>query len=316
LRALRGKRSQMAFSKRLRYRSNVACDWEAGRRFPTAARTLSGCALLRIPVQSAFSSFQAACAPALRQGKALDVGAWLDALRGSTSVAALAERSGFSRYAIARWLSGRAEPRLPAFLALVDAITGRVSDLVQGLVPIGAVPELLVEHRRRLAARRVAFDHPWTEAVLRVIETESYRRLPRHRAGHIAARLGLSLEQEEAALAQLEAAGILTRHEGRFRDVSALSVDMAASPEDLQRLKTHWTHVCLDRTAAPLPSDWLAYNVISVAERDLDRIREVLRMAFREIRTIAAASQPVESVALLNLHLISWPEPRANAGTA
>jgi len=309
LRALRGQRSQLGFSRRLRYRSNVACDWEAGRRFPTAARTLHGCELLRIRVDAAFASFQSACAPAVRRGKAFDIGGWLDTLRGSTSVAVLAERSGYSRYAIARWLQGRAEPRLPSFLGLVEAITGRVSDLVQALVRIEQVPELLPGHVRRAAAKRVAFDQPWTEAVLRVIETVAYQDLAAHRPGYIAERLGLTREEEEAALGLLEQAGILERREGRYRDVQALSVDMSAAPEDLQRLKAHWARVCLERLAQPMPRDWLAYNVISVAESDLGRIREVLRMAFREIRTIAAASTPVETVALLNLQLITWPDP-------
>ena len=36
IRALRGKRSQVALSRRLRYGSNVVRTWEAGRRFPSA----------------------------------------------------------------------------------------------------------------------------------------------------------------------------------------------------------------------------------------------------------------------------------------
>jgi hypothetical protein len=31
-------------------------------------------------------------------------------------------------------------------------------------------------------------------------------------------------------------------------------------------------------------------------------------MAFREIRALAAASQPIETIALLNLQLVSWPD--------
>ena len=40
MRALRGKRSQRAFSRRLGMKSNTAYNWEAGRRWPTGARTL------------------------------------------------------------------------------------------------------------------------------------------------------------------------------------------------------------------------------------------------------------------------------------
>lgn len=308
LRALRGKRSQRAFSTRLGYRSNVACDWEAGRRFPSANATLRACEQLRVKVSEAFASFQVACAPALRAGKAFQIGAWLDALRGTTTIAALAQTSGFSRYAVARWLSGRAEPRLPAFLALVEAITGRVSDLVQGLVPIESVAELWPAHVRRAAAKRVAFDLPWTEAVLRVIETRAYQQLPAHEPGYIARRLGLSTQEETLALESLEAAGILERRDGRYRDLQPLTIDMAAPAADLQRLKAHWTRVCLARLERPEPRDWLGYNVVSVSASDVERIREVLRMAFREIRSLAAASSPVESVALLNLQLLTWPD--------
>ena len=38
MRALRGKRSQRAFSRRLGMKSNTAYSWEAGRRWPTATR--------------------------------------------------------------------------------------------------------------------------------------------------------------------------------------------------------------------------------------------------------------------------------------
>lgn len=306
LRALRGKRSQGAFSRRLGYRSNVACDWEAGRRFPTAARTLAHCERLGLPVQAAFEAFQPACATALRTDGAFSVGRWLDALRGSTSTVALAKRSGFSRYALARWFAAQAEPPLPSFLHLVEEITGRVSDLVQALVRIEQVPSLLDAHRRRTAAKRLAFDHPWTEAILRVMETTSYRELPVHRAGYIARQLNITETQEAVALRNLEQAGILSLENGRYRDVLPLTVDTNAAPKDLNQLKAHWTRVCLERLTAPRATDWLGYNVVSLSESDLARVHDVLRHAFREIRAIAAASEPVETVALLNLQLVGW----------
>ncbi|HKU37194.1 MAG TPA: DUF4423 domain-containing protein, partial [Polyangiales bacterium] len=306
LRALRGRRSQLALSKRLGYRSNVACDWEAGRRFPTAADTLRACARLRIDVDAAFRSFQPACADALRGFR---VDRWLSELRGSTPVSQLAARSGYSRYAISRWLQGGAQPRLPDFLGLVEAISGRASDLVGHLVPIAEVPELFEQHQQRTARRRLAYDAPWSEAVLRVMETTGYRS-HRARPGYIAARLGLDARDEEHLLRNLEGAGILHRQsDGEYRDLASLTVDtQSASPEDLARLKAHWTSVCLERTRAPHAGDWLGYNLVSTSQADLDRIREVLRRAFREIRAIAAASEPAESVALLNLQLVTWNE--------
>jgi hypothetical protein len=92
-------------------------------------------------------------------------------------------------------------------------------------------------------------------------------------------------------------------------DATPLSVDTSsASADDVQRLKAHWAQVALDRTRTPRVGDWLGYNVVSTSSEDLDRIREVLRRAFREVRAIAAASEPAESVALLNLQLVTWNE--------
>jgi transcriptional regulator with XRE-family HTH domain len=46
----------------------------------------------------------------------------------------LAARTGLSRYSISRWLRGLAKPRLPDFLRLVDAISGRLPTRVDFLL--------------------------------------------------------------------------------------------------------------------------------------------------------------------------------------
>jgi hypothetical protein len=47
--------------------------------------------------------------------------------------------------------------------------------------------------------------------------------------------------------------------------------------------------------------------VFSVSRADLDRIRELHRADFREVRAIVAASDPAEVVALVVVHLASFP---------
>jgi hypothetical protein len=202
-------------------------------------------------------------------------------------------------------LQGKAQPRLHDFLAMVEAISGRASDLVHALVAIDNVPELQVVHRQRTAHRRVAFEAPWSEAVARVMETHGYRTAG-GAPGYIAKRLGLTRAQEQSVLGQLETAGAVVRG---GREQLTISVDTSgASREDLNRLKSHWTAVALERLQAPRADDWLGYNVISTSHTDLERIREILRRSFREIRAIAAASAPAEDVALLNLQLVTWNE--------
>jgi hypothetical protein len=50
----------------------------------------------------------------------------------------------------------------------------------------------------------------------------------------------------------------------------------------------------------------LAYNVLSVSAPDLERIRELLHATFRQVRSIAAPSEPADCIALLHLHLVGW----------
>jgi transcriptional regulator with XRE-family HTH domain len=308
LRALRGRRSQRAFSRRLGYRANVAHDWESGRRTPTALDALRACKRLGVNIPVAFERFQPACAGVLGDGPEFEIAAWLRELAGSATLAELAVKSGLSRHAVGRHLRGTTRPKLDDFVALVEAISGRVSDLVQELVPITEVPELLSIARQRAAAKRLAFDEPWSAAVLRVLETSGYRAQERHRPGYVAQRLELKPDRESEIINALEAAGVVRFEAERYEAGQPLTVDTQASPEDVRALRAHWTNVALSRIAEPRAEDWLGFNVISSSATDLERVRDVLRRAFREIRTIAAASEPAESVALLNLQLVTWNE--------
>ncbi|MEN9581410.1 MAG: hypothetical protein RJA70_4419 [Pseudomonadota bacterium] len=48
-----------------------------------------------------------------------------------------------------------------------------------------------------------------------------------------------------------------------------------------------------------------SYNPFGVSKRDLLRIEELQRAYFRELRSIVAQSEPVETVAVLNQQLFS-----------
>lgn len=303
---LRGARSRALLSRRLGYRTNTVSDWEAGRRQPTAHEFLRACELLRVDVDAAFQRFHAATAPQLRAAGAIALAGWLDSLRGRTSVQVVADRAGFSRFAVARWLKGQTKPRLSEFLRLVEALTDRASDLADTLVGIDKLPALVDQHRRRSAAKNLAFEHPYSEAMLRVLETAAYQALERHQPGVLAQALGITPELEARILAALEHVGIVQRSEGRYRLLQPLNVNTAAEPAVLNRHKAHWTRVALERLEAPRAEDWLGYNVLSLSEADLERVREILRNAYREIRTLAAASEPIERAALLNLQLVTF----------
>jgi len=304
--AIRGKRSSAMLSKRLGYRTNAVSAWVAGRRFPTVGEFLRVCALLKVDVNKAFVQFHPATAELIWTNRSFTPDRWLSALRGRTPLKLIAERAKSSRFAVSRWLKGQTHPRLPEFLCLVEAITDRVSDLADALVGIKNLPTLLDKHRRRAAARNLSVEYPESEAILRIMETESYRQLPRHRPGVLAAALGLIPEREQQILDALETAGVLEALDGRYRHLPFLTVDTTTTTQLLNRIKAHWARVALERLDAPRDSDWLGYNLMSLSETDLERVRDILRNVYREIRALAASSEPVESAALLNLHLVTF----------
>ncbi|HET7541251.1 MAG TPA: DUF4423 domain-containing protein [Polyangiaceae bacterium] len=306
LRALRGKRSQRAFARRLGYRANPITDWEHARRFPTAIEALRAAQLFGVNVSEAFSAFHTAAPPVSDSSGQFALAPWLTAIRGTTPLAHVAARAGCSRFAMGRWLSAAAQPRLPEFFRCVDAITGRLPDLVAALVAIEEVPSLLARYQSMQAAKRLAFDAPWTEAVLRVLEIEDYRRLTAHDDAFVAQRLDIPIEVARDALQRLETAAVIRLENGLWRQARPLSVDTRGAKGQLDAQLRHWSGVSYRRIIARRPRDLFAYNVMSCSHADYERIRELWRRTFREMQSIVAASEPTERVALLNLQLLEF----------
>lgn len=308
VRAVRGERSQVALSRRLGYRGNPVTDWEAGRSHPDTVEVLEAARLAKLPVKAAFERFHPAPAPRLELGAA-GLAQWLDAVRGSTTLTVLAARLGCSRYAVRRWFSAEAQIKLPAFLRLLDVMTDRVQDWVGELVNIESVPTLKERFARVQLAKQLAFELPWSEAILRVLETVRYQEHPSAGSSLIAAWLGVDADHVEQVLSKLVAAGVIRGAGDGYQVVGTLSVDTRVNPDGLRRLRQHWLGALLERSRAPHAEDWSAYNVMSVSAADLAFIRERLQSVYREIRSRVAASEPAEEVALVMLQLAHWTPP-------
>jgi transcriptional regulator with XRE-family HTH domain len=304
IRALRGQRSQLAFSRRLGFSTNVVHTWEAQRRWPTASRSLAVAQRAGVDPRAALARFYRTAPPWLAAQATASpelVVRLLTDLRGRASIGDVAQRAGRSRFAVARWLKGEAEPRLPDFLRLIEAMSLRVLDFVAAFVDPKELPSLRGRWERLEAGRRAAFDLPWSHAVLRVIELESYQRTP-HRVGSIAAQLGISPEQEQTCVEALLGSGQLEWDGSRYR-VGAQFTDTRHHPEAGRTLKIWWARQALERLERD--SDGLfSYNLFAVSERDYERLRELHLSYFRELRSIVAASQPAERVVLAHVSLL------------
>lgn len=306
LTALRGPRSQVQWSRRLGYRSNVAYAWESGRRSPTAAETLRAVRRSGVVLDEALERFYGRAPPWLGEldpASAEGVARLLEDLRGTATVTDLSRRAGLSRCSVSRWLSARTQPRLPDFLRLVEASSLRSVDLLACLVEPSRMPSVAPIWERLEANRRGAFELPWTQAVLRALELDAYRALPRHLEGWLAGRLGISVQEERRCMDFLIRTGRVLRA-GEHWVPEDLAVDTRRHPEIGRALKSHWTSVAAERVNEGAPGQF-SYNVFTVSRADFERIREMHLRYFHALRAVVAESEPGEVVAVANVQLFA-----------
>lgn len=307
IRQLRGRRSQVGFSRRLQYKSNVAYLWESHRNWPTASKAFWAATRVGIDLRAGMERFYRDAPPWLCQvDLCTDVGVAkvLDDLRGDIPITELAEQTGCSRYAVARWLKGQTEPRLPDFFRLFEAASQRVLDFVNELVDITKMPSAATRWKELQATRKLASQTPWSPAVLLVMQTEAYRKLPKHKVGWIAERIGLPVAVEEECLALLSASGQIRMMKGRWQVVKVQTVDTRNDPDAGRRLKQWWANVGLEHLRNDGPG-LFSFNVCSVSNRDLERLEEMHRAYYRAMRAVVAASEPPERVVVANLQLFA-----------
>jgi DNA-binding phage protein len=307
VRALRGKRSQMALSRRLGYKTNVLYLWEAQKGAPTGVGFLRLAERVGVDVRHALEQFYREPPRWLREHEPVSVSgvaALLDDLRGATTLVETARKLRVSRFALARWLRGEAEPRLPDFLELIEVTSLRLLDFVALLVNPERIPCLAERWSGLQLARRAAYERPWSHAILRALELEQYRALPKHESGWLARTLGLPLEEELECLALLHSTGQIELEKGKWRALHVRTLDTRKDPEAARQLKAWWAKVGSDRFKANADGVF-SYNLFGVSHADYQRIEALQRAYFRELRTIVAESQPVETVAVVNLQLFS-----------
>lgn len=306
LRALRGRRSQVAFSRRFGYRSNIAYRWESGRCFPSASATLHMLGALGTDVAAGLGRFYRSSPPWLAEADPCSVAGvarLLDDLRGQATVAELARRTGYSRFALARWLRGRADPTLPELLRVIEYTSRRVLDFVAAFTDPEQLPSAREAWRLLQGARSAAYDEPWSHAVLRTLELEEYQRLPAPAPGWIARRLGIPLELEQSSLQVLERSGQAQLREGRYTPTRVLTVDTRADPERARELRAGWAAVGVERLRAGAPGV-LSYNLGTVSRADLQRLEQLQRAHYRKLVNVIAESAPGECVVLYAAQLL------------
>jgi transcriptional regulator with XRE-family HTH domain len=309
IRALRGRRSQAALSRRLGYTTNVLYGWESGRRSPSAVDFFR---MVRLgggsPAQLCRRFFRAGSAwagPQSSEDSTLTQALVRELVEGRNR-AEVARRSGCSRTTLLAWIAGSTPPRLGQLLRLVDATALRLLDFVALFVDPAHLPSLRRPHADLLAQREVAYELPWSHAILRTLEVEGAEQ----DATALAARLGIPVLEVEKCLRALVRARQIRRRHGHWQLVRVLAVDTRDDPERNRSLKAHWSRVALARLERrpPVGSAVFSYNLFSVSQRDYQRIRALQLRFYEDVRSLVEKSVPTERVALLNVQLVPLDE--------
>lgn len=314
VRALRGKHSRAAFSRHLGYQSNVVHRWESGAAWPTAARFLASCAQCGKDVRVAYAAFflrSPTWLGAHEPSSPEAVARFLEQLQGKMTLLTLSASSGYSRYAISRWLKARAEPKLPEFLRLIEASSRRGLDFIATFTDPAALDSARAHWQRLESLRQAAYQETWSHAVLRALELSEYGERGEDSAwlGEV---LGISLEQSERALAVLEKTGQIARRSGRWVPLPATAVTTGRHPATLGILTRAWTQVALERIERRAPAHF-GYSLFAVSRKDLRRLRDLQLEYLREMQAIIAQSSPNECVGLLCLQLLDLRPGDGNA---
>lgn len=235
------------------------------------------------------------------------VALFLSEMRGVTSIRDLAERAGFTRYQVSRWLSGKTQPSLPEFLAMVQATTQRLLDFVNAFTAPAELPSLRSEWEIVTASREMAYARPWSHAVLKVLTLKEYGLRP-HNDAWVAAQLGVSSSLVADTLSALEHVGQVTWDGHRYLESSPDVVDTRIDPDRARQLKVWWTKTALARLEANAPGVF-SYNLSAVSREDLKRLEQLWRQTYREMSRIIAESKQPECVVLYTAQLTALEAP-------
>lgn len=308
VRALRAKRSQTTVSRRLGYSSNVIYAWESGQRAPTLGDFLRFLTFYGKDLNAAFSFL--GVSPREKSARDWDdreVAAIVSHLVGTRATSQLAAVISVHRGTLTRWVEGESQPRLPQFLRLLEATTHRLLEFVSLIVDPEKLDSVREAYRTLGLQQTLAYDHPASGLVLRALELETYRQLPTHSSGELIRATGLREEEVDRLLVLLQEAGLVRWCSPRYELVEVSTVDTSRDVGKSRAIKQFWSEVVHERIVRETwPASALnSFNLASVSQSTLDKIREKHIQYFEEVRALVAADENPTEVLLLNWYF--WP---------
>jgi transcriptional regulator with XRE-family HTH domain len=233
VRALRGRISQERLSARLGFRSNQLHRWEAGTGsldWIQFTRLCEACKRNLPKTVHYVLGFG---------GNLKDAPGLIRHLAGTEKVSEIARKTGFSRFVVSKWLSGKSIPPLDVILEMMESLQFILVEFVGDLVPIESVPSLREVASQLQKQKDLFYTHPEAEAVICTLALAQYQALPRHKPGMIADWIGITREQEAFAISALEKVGLISERLGKF-EVKTTQVDTQGNFFQALKIRRHW----------------------------------------------------------------------------
>jgi transcriptional regulator with XRE-family HTH domain len=242
-RAIRGQRSQAAFARRIARLSNVAHAWESGRRQPRVSEFLRAATRVGIDVERALREFTSPFAPGAVFDNRITKRSTTElvrAVRQGDALPDLARRAGVSRGALARWVAGTSEPRLPELLRLIDATCRQPLLFISHFVDPSTLPSARVEWERLTSQWNLLAEMPIGLAIMSALKLKGYVSRRLHDEILLARLVGIDVRELRAALAALSKVGLVANDEGRFVTVPVRPLLIPSSSQVKETLRRYY----------------------------------------------------------------------------
>lgn len=294
IRAVRGERKQSQLAEELGYRSNVISAWERSRDVPKLSSFFELLRLCDHDPQQLLAAFHPTASDFDPDCPA-SMGGFLETLKGKRGVSEIAAQIRMDRFLLSRVLRGQSELRLHDFLELIESLTLGVVDFISLIVDPTLLPEISTRAGLQRKARDAAARFPWAQAVVLLCQLPEYRTLKAHPKGWFASRLGTTLNEEEQCLKMLVEIGRLTLCGKRYVvSTPPLAINTRLDAKMTRQQSAYWLREAAQRAEDERPIQ-LTFNVFSVAQRDLAKLRALRDGYFSEMRDLIAKSEPDEA---------------------
>ena len=306
--ALRGRRAQAQLSQQLGYSYNQVYLWESGRRGLYWTDFVALCQALRRPLAPAFTKFLSV--PANPEPVAI-----AELLRNAVKPyrkGEISRRLGVTPSKLSRWLGAKSDPPLAMAFAILRIGHLNFAEFLDEVVGPGKVASLQPELERHRRLREALAALPFLGALAPALGLRDYVALPRHEPGFLAAKVGISVEQEQSGLALLcETGQAEVAEDGKYR-LRNYKINLVQDPQGFRRITRYWAERAPRALDHEKLRSFLGHRVFGVTTAGYAKLRQAQLDYYNAISAILAAETgPPDQVVVVNFQTF-LPEETAS----